>query len=298
MRTVLGHFATGITIVTASTTASPSAWRATRSRRCRSILRSSCSVRRSRRRRGRASRPPGKWAANILGEDDEEVCRLFAEKDADRFAHMTFRPGVSGAPMLDRTLAFFDCVTEAEHDAGDHVIVVGQRPRARLPVGRQAAALLPRRVRPVRELSRGRTRARSSYRSRRDVFGGRTTKLASERTRSKRRCRDPRRESAPSRRGSSRPANSLSHSRCVLARESDPRHRCRRGAGRVHGRARARASASCSVSLLRWTASSSPVGPSSVQRHPAGTCRARRARRAAAGPTVVDRRSKDRGQRR
>ena len=126
MRTVGGHFATGITIVTAI----------------------------ERRRTGRdgvqlvhdvSLDPPlvlfcaakssstwpriqaaGKWAANVLGEDDEEVCRLFAQKDADRFAHMTFRPGVSGAPILDRTLAFFDCVTETEHDAGDHVIVVGR----------------------------------------------------------------------------------------------------------------------------------------------------------------------------
>ena len=30
----------------------------------------------------------GKWAANILGEDDEEMCRLFAQKGADRFAHI------------------------------------------------------------------------------------------------------------------------------------------------------------------------------------------------------------------
>ena len=54
------------------------------------------------------------------------MSRLFAEKGADRFAHMTFRPGASGAPLLDRSLAFFDCVTDAEYDAGDHVIVVGR----------------------------------------------------------------------------------------------------------------------------------------------------------------------------
>ena len=68
----------------------------------------------------------GKWAANILGEDDEEVCRLFAQKGADRFAAHDVPAGRSGAPILDRALAFVDCVTDAEHDAGDHVIVVGR----------------------------------------------------------------------------------------------------------------------------------------------------------------------------
>ena len=68
----------------------------------------------------------GKWAANVLGEDDEEVCRLFAEKDADRFAHMTFRPGrerCADPRPRPRVLRLRD---RAEHDAGDHVIVVGR----------------------------------------------------------------------------------------------------------------------------------------------------------------------------
>jgi 3-hydroxy-9,10-secoandrosta-1,3,5(10)-triene-9,17-dione monooxygenase reductase component len=67
-----------------------------------------------------------KWAANILGEDGEEVCRLFAQKGADRFAHLTYTIGRTGAPIIDAALAFVDCETVAEHDAGDHLIVVGR----------------------------------------------------------------------------------------------------------------------------------------------------------------------------
>jgi 3-hydroxy-9,10-secoandrosta-1,3,5(10)-triene-9,17-dione monooxygenase reductase component len=126
MRTVLGHFATGITIVTALDGETPVGMA------CNSFTSVSlepplvlfCAAKSS--TTWPRIQAVGKWAANILGEDDEEVCRLFAQKDADRFAHMTFRPGVSGAPILDRTLAFVDCVTEAEHDSGDHVIVVGR----------------------------------------------------------------------------------------------------------------------------------------------------------------------------
>jgi 3-hydroxy-9,10-secoandrosta-1,3,5(10)-triene-9,17-dione monooxygenase reductase component len=126
MRTVGGHFATGITVVTAMDDGEPVGMA------CNSFSTVSldpplvlfCAAKSS--STWPRIQAAGKWAANVLGEDDEEVCRLFAQKDADRFAHMTFRPGVSGAPILDRGLAFFDCVTEAEHDAGDHVIVVGR----------------------------------------------------------------------------------------------------------------------------------------------------------------------------
>ena len=51
-------------------------------------------------------------------------------------AQIAYSPGRTGAPILDDALAFVDCETIAEHDAGDHVIVVGRvvelgyRPRA------------------------------------------------------------------------------------------------------------------------------------------------------------------------
>jgi 3-hydroxy-9,10-secoandrosta-1,3,5(10)-triene-9,17-dione monooxygenase reductase component len=68
----------------------------------------------------------GKWAANILDEDGEEVCRLFAQKGADRFARIAYTPGRSGSPILEDALAFVDCETIEKYDAGDHVIVVGR----------------------------------------------------------------------------------------------------------------------------------------------------------------------------
>jgi 3-hydroxy-9,10-secoandrosta-1,3,5(10)-triene-9,17-dione monooxygenase reductase component len=126
MRTVGGHFATGVGIVTASHDGEPVGMA------CNSFSTVSlepalvlfCAAKSS--TTWPRIQAAGKWAVNILGEDDEEVCRLFAQRGADRFAHMTFRPGASGAPLLDRSLAFFDCATETEYDAGDHVIVVGR----------------------------------------------------------------------------------------------------------------------------------------------------------------------------
>jgi 3-hydroxy-9,10-secoandrosta-1,3,5(10)-triene-9,17-dione monooxygenase reductase component len=126
LRTVLGHFATGVAIITALDGDEPVGMA------CNSFTSVSldpqlvlfCAAKSSttwpRIQAGR------KWAANILAEDGEQICRLFAEKGADRFAHMAYSNGRSGAPILETAIAFVDCETVAEHDAGDHVIVVGR----------------------------------------------------------------------------------------------------------------------------------------------------------------------------
>jgi 3-hydroxy-9,10-secoandrosta-1,3,5(10)-triene-9,17-dione monooxygenase reductase component len=126
LRTVLGHFATGVAIITALDGDEPVGMA------CNSFTSVSlepqlvlfCAAKSSttwpRVQTGK------RWAANILAEDGEEVCRLFAQKGADRFAHLAYTTGRTGAPLLDAAIAFVDCETVAEHDAGDHVIVVGQ----------------------------------------------------------------------------------------------------------------------------------------------------------------------------
>ena len=126
IRTVLGHFATGVAIVTADDGGQPVGMA------CNSFTSVSlepqlvlfCAAKSSTTwPRIQAAQ---KWAANILGEDGEEICRLFAEKGADRFAHIAYSTGRSGAPLLEAAIAYVDCETLEEHDAGDHVIVVGR----------------------------------------------------------------------------------------------------------------------------------------------------------------------------
>jgi 3-hydroxy-9,10-secoandrosta-1,3,5(10)-triene-9,17-dione monooxygenase reductase component len=126
LRTVLGHFATGVAIITALDGDEPVGMA------CNSFTSVSlepqlvlfCAAKSSTTwPRIQAAR---KWAANILSEESEEVCRLFAQKGADRFAHIAYSTGRTGAPVLEAAIAFVDCETVAEHDAGDHVIVVGR----------------------------------------------------------------------------------------------------------------------------------------------------------------------------
>lgn len=71
-------------------------------------------------------RDRGHFCVNILGSDQEEVCRTFALSGGDKFASLAWKPAGSGSPVLDGVLAWIDCDLEVIHEAGDHDIVIGR----------------------------------------------------------------------------------------------------------------------------------------------------------------------------
>jgi len=71
-------------------------------------------------------RDSGSFCINILAASQKPVCDLFARSGIDKFAELSWRPGVTGSPVLAGVLAYIDCDLEAEHDAGDHTIAVGR----------------------------------------------------------------------------------------------------------------------------------------------------------------------------
>jgi flavin reductase len=72
----------------------------------------------------------GKFAVNILSADQEPISRYFSSKDrprgADAFRDVSHRDGVTGCPILDGVAGHLDCTLVASHDAGDHVIFIGE----------------------------------------------------------------------------------------------------------------------------------------------------------------------------
>ena len=69
----------------------------------------------------------GHYCVNILADDQEEQARVFAGKAEDKFAGIGWRPSVvTGAPVLHEVLAWIDCRIDTVHEAGDHWIVVGR----------------------------------------------------------------------------------------------------------------------------------------------------------------------------
>ena len=65
------------------------------------------------------------FAVNILGEDQRELSQRFAGKGADKFSGVPYRPGDTGAPIIDGALAVLECLVESAHEAGDHTIFIG-----------------------------------------------------------------------------------------------------------------------------------------------------------------------------
>ena len=70
----------------------------------------------------------GVFAVNILAEGQEALSNLFSSKKDEerRFIDLDYESGKSGAPLLTGVVANIDCRLAAEHDAGDHVIYIGE----------------------------------------------------------------------------------------------------------------------------------------------------------------------------
>jgi flavin reductase (DIM6/NTAB) family NADH-FMN oxidoreductase RutF len=63
---------------------------------------------------------------NILSAPQRDVCLQLASKGGDKFAGLEWTESPNGEPVIDGALAWLECSVEAEHVAGDHVIVVAR----------------------------------------------------------------------------------------------------------------------------------------------------------------------------
>lgn len=71
-------------------------------------------------------RASGNYCINILQRDQKGVCDTMARSGGDKFADIEWRSGITGAPIIADVLGYVDCSLEAEHEAGDHTIAIGQ----------------------------------------------------------------------------------------------------------------------------------------------------------------------------
>ncbi len=66
------------------------------------------------------------FAVNILRADQEELSRRFSGKLDDRFAGIRYEKGMHGDAVLTDALASLQCRVVSRHPAGDHVLVIGE----------------------------------------------------------------------------------------------------------------------------------------------------------------------------
>lgn len=66
------------------------------------------------------------FAINILSEAQEAISRRFAKSGGDKFTGLGYKPGITGAPILTDVVAHLECELRHSFDAGDHTIYVGE----------------------------------------------------------------------------------------------------------------------------------------------------------------------------
>jgi len=125
-RRVLGHFCTGVTVITTADAAGPAGFA------CQSFTALSldpplvlfCPSRTS------ATWPriaaAGHFCANVLGAGQQALARIFGTSGQDKFAGVGWAPSPRGAPVLDDALTWVGAEVEAVHDGGDHHVVIGR----------------------------------------------------------------------------------------------------------------------------------------------------------------------------
>lgn len=125
LRDALGRFATGICVITTSTADGPIGITAN------SFASVSLDPPLVLWSPAKASRryPPfaaaDRFAIHVLGADQEALCQQFSREGLN-FGGLDWAKGAGGTPLIEGCLARFDCATEQQHDAGDHLIVVGR----------------------------------------------------------------------------------------------------------------------------------------------------------------------------
>ena len=128
-RRVLGHFASGVTVVTTlDADGSPAGLTASAftSVSLNPPLVLVCVAHTS--QSYPAFHSQGKFAINVLHADHEQLARRFASTDtaAEKFAGTEYRQGALGLPVLEDALAALECTIVHVYPAGDHTIFVGQ----------------------------------------------------------------------------------------------------------------------------------------------------------------------------
>ncbi|KUJ85791.1 flavin oxidoreductase [Ruegeria marisrubri] len=76
-----------------------------------------------------------RYAIHVMSEDQQEETLQFARNGWD-FSHAEWRPDEHGTPLLSGCLARFDCRLSAQHEAGDHLILIGEVERVMYRTGK------------------------------------------------------------------------------------------------------------------------------------------------------------------
>lgn len=141
-REALGHYASGITVITSHIEGEPIGFT------CQSfhsvsmspplvsfsVMTSSASYPKIRR--------AGRFTVNILSDEQVRISNQFAQRGADKWHDVEWQKSPLGNPIIAGSLHWLDCEIHAEHPAGDHLIVIGEVKALNLQEGASTQPLL------------------------------------------------------------------------------------------------------------------------------------------------------------
>ncbi|WPB88058.1 flavin reductase family protein [Streptomyces malaysiensis] len=70
--------------------------------------------------------PTGRFGVSILAEEQKDICAALGRRAEDKFSSIPWRASPTGAVHIDGALATIDCRISAIHEAGDHIVVIGE----------------------------------------------------------------------------------------------------------------------------------------------------------------------------
>jgi len=125
-RQVLGHFATGVTVIAGVDEGQPVGFA------CQAFAALSLdpplvvfSPARSSSTWPRIART-GQFCVNILATGQRDLARRFGVSAADKFAGIEWMAAPNGTPVLPGVLTWASCIVETVHEAGDHYVVIAR----------------------------------------------------------------------------------------------------------------------------------------------------------------------------
>ena len=66
------------------------------------------------------------YSVSILSKDQKDICNLFSSSVENKFNNIDFVLSDNGFPIIQKSLAWFDCLKWNNYPGGDHQILVGE----------------------------------------------------------------------------------------------------------------------------------------------------------------------------
>jgi flavin reductase (DIM6/NTAB) family NADH-FMN oxidoreductase RutF len=72
--------------------------------------------------------PSGRFCVNVLSRAQADLCWKFAKtgNEDSRFDDVVWTPGPTGSPTIERAVAWIDCEVQQVYEMGDHYFVLGR----------------------------------------------------------------------------------------------------------------------------------------------------------------------------